>query len=159
MIKKNTVQEISLKIPPFKLLSNSYMTPLIEIKKGKIKASWKKFNDLDEVLVNTELLSFDLSFPFNSKVSYTIYSAKKGFTTQFLIDEIRRSYRHLFRHSKTPALTWEKTIENGKEVEYQVLYPHSNLFVEDILINHKENKLRIVVEGFPLSFNIDDLPF
>lgn len=155
----NTESKV-LDMPPFKVLSNQYNSPTLRFTPtGRPLLGWANIQDLKQPLYKSEFLTFELSFPFKDIMSYTIHSAEKGFTRQYIIDEIRRAYRHLFRHSNVPAARWEFSGNSESNKQIHVFYPHSHLYVEQILINEKENSLEIKVDGLPKPNHDFDLPF
>ena len=160
MISSLSVNTTLLQIPSFKILGNQYLTPSFRFTKtGNPLIAWSEISSLYEPIIYPSKLMFELSFPFPEPIEFTIYPTDKGFTRQMIIDEIRRAYRHLFRHSNVPAARWESVVEKGKETKYHVFYPHSHLFVDRIYFDHKTERLDIKVEGLPKP-NMDfNLPF
>lgn len=160
MINAVSLTTTLLDIPPFRIQGNQYQSPSVRyLNNGKILAEWAGITRLTETLINPDKLSYTLRFPFSQPKTYTIYPASKGFTRQSIIDEIRRSYRQLFRHSKETAHQWESTTSNNKVTQYQVMYPFSGLYVDRIYFDQENNSLDIRADGMPSPQNNLELPF
>lgn len=160
MIKVVPISTVLLDIPPFRIQGNKYATPVFaQTKDNKFKIGWSEIQSLHEPLFYCKELKYDLSFPFKLSRTYTLYPSDKGYTRQSLIDEIRRSYRHLFRHSDQVALQWESSTYKKNTTQYQVSYPFSGLYVDKVYYNKENNSLEIIVDGNPIPQNSLDMPF
>lgn len=159
MLSAEEFSIIKLPIPPFKIGGNQYITPKFCRSGVSFSLCLSKIDSLDSIVVHGEELRFALQFPFNSGRTYTIKSSSKYFTVQNLIDEIRRSYRHLFRHSSEMAIGWERSLSSSGLIDLKVSYPFSGIFVSEIWINPVTLELTIKPECFPIIDDAIHLPF
>ncbi|WP_137297173.1 hypothetical protein [Psychromonas sp. SP041] len=151
----------ALPITPFKVMGNQYVSPMIYFdgNKKSISASVQDIPNLDEIIVNNEVLSFSILFPFNKESEFTIYPTDKGFSRLLIINEIRRAYRAVFRHNQGTSARWETVTTKGGIQSFLVDYPLKGLYVEKILISEKDNRLYITTECAPEIKRSDSLPF
>jgi hypothetical protein len=159
MISEKDMSKISLTIPPFKICGTQYYSPLVALKSGKLSLHMAKIGGLDDVIVHISELKLNLQFPFSISRNYVIHSSSGVFTKKMLIDEIRRSYQHLFRHSNEVASSWERSSVNGKLIDFKVSYPFSGIFISDVFYDRDAGSIHISAECYPIIDNSINLPF
>lgn len=161
-ITQNQQSHQLLKIPSFKILANEYLTPRFSyFNQGNSKIEMEKIANLEQIIVFSKIASLNISFPFSQNVTYTIRSKCFGFSKKDIIDEIRKSYRAMFRASKESTSKWESTNPFNKDLvsQYHVSYPFSNLFVENVFYDSISSIIDVDVNAFPELDDSFSLPF
>lgn len=145
-----------LDIPQFRVFDTDYSTPTFKFNQGKSTLALASIENLDNIILRSRPLTFELSFPFSDSKKYLLKADGDDFTIRFMIDGIREAYKNLYTNSKNPPFRWEET--NDDNTEFYVIYPFEGLYIEQIFYNKKEHSLTLIVDGKP-DLTDFDLPF
>lgn len=148
------LDEITLPIPPFRLMSVTYESPVFSFESGAPQLKMRPIADVSEVLIHSKTLTIEISFPFKNTLS-AVFSSDKGFSRLRIIDCVRQAYRRAYRHaSHVPYSTIDYTDATTNRSFY-ITYPFGSLLCEKVVF-HEDNCILVPqTDSFP---NISEEP-
>lgn len=148
------LDEVTLDIPPFRLMSVSYETPVFSFSDGAPSLKLRSIRNISEVLIESDTITIEVTFPFTSPLS-AVFSSEKGFTRLKVIDCIRTAYRRAYRHaSHVPYSTVDYT-DTATNKSYYVTYPFGSLMCEKVTLLDRGTVIKPHTDSFP---NISEEP-
>lgn len=149
-------------IPPFSLSSNTFIHPLFSFKDGLSAIEFETIEMLDDVLIWSDDIFVEFSFPYSFKSNYRCTSTSGAFTKRDVIDFLRNSFAEHFRSSPSPAFVWERSLIKGFSsgtTDYHITYPFRGMFASSASYNRSSKLISLNVECFPFVDDQVNLPF
>lgn len=148
------LDEVTLDIPPFRLMSPSYETPVFSHSFGQSALMLRPIPEIERTLITSDAITIEISFPFRTRMS-AVFSSQRGFSKLKIIDCVRKAYRRAYRHAThIPYSTIDYT-DIATNKSYYVTYPFGSLMCEKVVYSESDNILRPVTDSFP---NINEEP-
>lgn len=152
------LDEVTLSIPPFRLMSVAYESPAFSFLGDSASLSMKPIKNVSETLIEDKTITIEVSFPFRSKLS-AVFSSEKGFTRLKIIDCVRQAYRRAYRHaSHVPYSTIDYT-DSATNRSYYITYPFGSLICEKVVFCKDKGILIPETDSFPNITEEPQTPF
>jgi hypothetical protein len=145
-----------LDIPPTKVRSSKYETPILTLTKGVAAIDLFPIQKLNEILIPKSGIMLSLRFPFEQPFGCVIHGDDiNGITKKNIIDGIRKAYRQMYRHSRDLP---SKQISNNTSIEL-IAYPLKNLIIESVIYYPEKDTIKARIEGLEKVITGQNFPF
>lgn len=152
------LDEVTLSIPPFRLMSVAYESPIFSFSNNSSSLKMRPIKGVSETLIEAKTITVEVSFPFRAKLS-AVFSSDRGFTRLKIIDCVRQAYRRAYRHaSHVPYSTIDYT-ESSTNRSYYVTYPFGSLICEKVVFIEDQGLLIPETDSFPNITEEPQTPF